>query len=64
MWLPWKAALALAAALALVPFLVVIGLFARPRNRGLRYALSFARETTVILGLCTRCGSSRARCRS
>ncbi len=51
MWLPWKAALALAAALALVPFLVVIGLFARPRHRGLRYALSFARETAVILGL-------------
>ena len=51
MWLPWKAALALAAALAIVPFLVVIGLFARPRHRGLRYALSFARETAVILGL-------------
>jgi hypothetical protein len=51
MWLPWKAALALAAALAIVPFLVVIGLFARPRNRGVRYALSFARETAVVLGL-------------
>jgi hypothetical protein len=51
MWLPWKAALALAAALAIVPFLVVIGLFAKPRNRGVRYALSFARETAVVLGL-------------
>jgi PAP2 superfamily len=51
MWLPWKAALALAAALAIVPFLVVIGLFARPRNRGVQYALSFARETAVVLGL-------------
>ena len=51
MWLPWKAALALAAALAIVPFLVVIGLFARPRNRGVGYALSFARETAVVLGI-------------
>jgi hypothetical protein len=51
MWLPWKAALALATALAIVPFLVVIGLFARPRRRGVRYALSFARETAVVLGL-------------
>jgi hypothetical protein len=51
MWLPWKAALALAAALAIVPFLVVIGLFARPRHRGVQYALSFARETAVVLGL-------------
>jgi len=51
MWLPWKAALALAAALAIVPFLVVIGLFAKPRHRGVRYALSFARETAVVLGL-------------
>ena len=51
MWLPWKAALALASALAIVPFLVVIGLFARPRNRGVQYALSFARETAVVLGL-------------
>jgi hypothetical protein len=51
MWLPWKAALALAAALAIVPFLVVIGLFAKPNHRGVRYALSFARETAVVLGL-------------
>jgi len=51
MWLPWKAALALAAALAIVPFLVVIGLFARPQGRGPRFAMSFARETAVVLGL-------------
>jgi hypothetical protein len=51
MWLPWKAALALAAALAIVPFLVVIGLLAKPRHRGVRYGLSFARETAVVLGL-------------
>jgi len=51
MWLPWKAALALATALAIVPFLIVIGLFARPRNQGVRYVLSFARETAVVLGL-------------
>jgi hypothetical protein len=51
MWLPWKAALALATALAIVPFLVVIGLFASPRNRGVKYALSIARETAVVLGL-------------
>ncbi len=51
MWLPWKAALALAVALAIVPFLVVIGLFAKPRHRGVGYALSFARETAVVLGL-------------
>jgi len=51
MWLPWKAALALAAALAIVPFLVVIGLFARPQRRGARFAMSFARETAVVLGL-------------
>ena len=51
MWLPWKAALALAAALAIVPFLVVIGLFAKPRQRGVQYALGFARETAVVLGL-------------
>jgi hypothetical protein len=51
MWLPWKAALALAAALAIVPFLVVIGLFARPKRRGPRFAMSFARETAVVLGL-------------
>jgi hypothetical protein len=51
MWLPWKAALALAAALAIVPFLVVVGLFARPTHRGVQYALSFARETAVVLGL-------------
>ena len=51
MWLPWKAALALAAALAIVPFLVVIGLFAKPRHRGVQYALGFARETAVVLGL-------------
>ena len=51
MWLPWKAALALAAALAIVPFLVVVGLFAKPKHRGVQYALSFARETAVVLGL-------------
>jgi hypothetical protein len=51
MWLPWKAALALAAALAILPFLVVIGLFAKPRNRVVQYALGFARETAVVLGL-------------
>ena len=51
MWLPWKAALALAAALAIVPFLVVIGLFAKPRSRRVQYALSFARETAVVLAL-------------
>ena len=51
MWLPWKAALALATALAIVPFLVVIGLFAKPRNRAVQYALGFARETAVVLGL-------------
>jgi hypothetical protein len=51
MWLPWKAALALAAALAIVPFLVVIGLFARPQRRRGRFAMSFARETAVVLGL-------------
>ena len=51
MWLPWKAALALAAALAIVPFLVVIGLFAKPRSRHVQYALSFARETAVVLAL-------------
>src|SRR6202795_4784067 len=51
MWLPWKAALALAAALAIVPFLVVIGLFATPRNRAVQYGLAFARETAVALGL-------------
>lgn len=51
MWLPWKAALALATALAIVPFLVVIGLFAKPSQRAARYALSFARETAVVLGL-------------
>ena len=51
MWLPWKAALALAAALAIVPFLVVVGLFAKPSHRGVQYALAFARETAVVLGL-------------
>jgi hypothetical protein len=51
MWLPWKAALALAAALAILPFLVVVGLFAKPAHRGVQYALSFARETAVVLGL-------------
>jgi PAP2 superfamily len=51
MWLPWKAALALAIALAIVPVLVVFGLFARPRNRVALFALSFARETAVVLGL-------------
>jgi len=30
---------------------VVLGLFAKPSNRGLQYALSFARETAVVLGL-------------
>jgi hypothetical protein len=51
MWLPWKAALALAVALAIVPVLVVFGLFARPRRRSALFALSFARETAVVLGL-------------
>jgi PAP2 superfamily len=51
MWLPWKAALALAGALAILPFLVVIGIFARPKHRGARFAMSFARETAVVLGL-------------
>jgi hypothetical protein len=51
MWLPWKAALALAVALAIVPFLVLVGLFARPEHRGARFAMSFARETAVVLGL-------------
>jgi PAP2 superfamily len=51
MWLPWKAALALATALAIVPFLVVVGLFAKPRNRAVQYVLAFARETAVVLGL-------------
>jgi hypothetical protein len=51
MWLPWKAALALAVALAIVPLLVVFGLFAKPRRRGARFAVSFARETAVVLAL-------------
>jgi len=51
MWLPWKAALALAGALAIVPFLVVIGLFARPKRRSARFAMSFAKETAVVLSL-------------
>jgi hypothetical protein len=51
MWLPWKAALALAGALAIVPFLVVLGLFAKPTNRAAQYVLGFARETAVVLGL-------------
>jgi hypothetical protein len=51
MWLPWKAALALAGALAIVPFLAVIGLLARPQRRGARFAMSFARETAVVLSL-------------
>jgi hypothetical protein len=51
MWLPWKAALALATALAIVPFLVVMGLFAKPRHRAVQYALAFARETATVLGL-------------
>ena len=51
MWLPWKAALALAGALAIVPFLVVIGVFARPKGRAPRFAMSFLRETAVVLGL-------------
>src|SRR3954454_7095528 len=51
MWLPWKAALALAVALAIVPFLVVVGLFARPKSRPARFVMSFARETAVVLGL-------------
>ena len=51
MWLPWKAALALAIALAIVPLLVVFGLFARPRRRPFVFALSFARETAIVLAL-------------
>jgi hypothetical protein len=51
MWLPWKAALALAGALAILPVLVVVGLFAKPTNRAVQYALGFARETAVVLGL-------------
>jgi len=51
MWLPWKAALALAGALALVPFLIVVGLFARPTRRASKFLFSFARETAVVLGL-------------
>lgn len=51
MWLPWKAALALAAALSILPILVVVGLFAKPTNRAVQYALGFARETAVVLGL-------------
>lgn len=31
--------------------LVVVGIFARPRHRAVRYALSFARETAVVLSL-------------
>jgi hypothetical protein len=51
MWLPWKAALALAVALAIVPLLVVFGLFARPRRRLPMFVYAFARETAVVLGL-------------
>jgi hypothetical protein len=51
MWLPWKAALALATALAILPLLAVFGLFARPRNRVAQFALAFARETAVVLAL-------------
>jgi hypothetical protein len=51
MWLPWKAALALGGALSIVPILVVVGLFAKPTNRAVQYALGFARETAVVLGL-------------
>ncbi len=51
MWLPWKAALALAGALAIVPFLIVVGIFARPKRRASRFLFSFARETAVVLGL-------------
>jgi hypothetical protein len=51
MWLPWKAALALAGALAIVPLLIVVGIFARPRRRASKFLFSFARETAVVLGL-------------
>jgi PAP2 superfamily len=51
MWLPWKAALALAFALAIVPLLVVFGLFTRPRRRSLVFAVSLARETAIVLAL-------------
>jgi hypothetical protein len=51
MWLPWKAALALAVALAIVPLLVVFGLFARPRGRVSMFIYAFARETGVVLAL-------------
>ena len=51
MWLPWKAALALAVVLAIVPFLIVCGLFARPKRRVSKFLFSFARETAVVLGL-------------
>lgn len=51
MWLPWKAALALAVALAIVPLLVVFGLFGRPRGRVTMFVYAFARETAVVLGL-------------
>jgi hypothetical protein len=51
MWLPWKAALALATALAIVPLLVVFGLFARPRRRFPAFVFSFARETAIVLAL-------------
>jgi hypothetical protein len=51
MWLPWKAALALAVALAIVPLLVVFGLFARPRGRITMFVYAFARETAVVLAL-------------
>ena len=51
MWLPWKAALALATALAILPLLVGFGLFARPKHRVAQFALAFARETAVVLGL-------------
>jgi hypothetical protein len=51
MWLPWKAALALAIALAIVPLLAVFGLLARPRGRVTVFVYSLARETAVVLGL-------------
>lgn len=51
MWLPWKAALALATALAIVPLLVVFGRVARPRRRATLFAVSLARETAVVLAL-------------
>ena len=61
MWLPWKAALALAFALAIVPFLVVVGLFARPKRRGRAVRVRRSRERPRSCSASTRCGSTRAR---